>query len=76
MAEFLYCSPETITTLLMDYTPIQWRRKWQPAPGFLPGKFHGYKSLAGYNSWGHKESDMTKRLSTLPYKITTNPRWL
>ena len=23
------------------------RRKWQPTPGFLPGKSHGQKSLAG-----------------------------
>ena len=24
---------------------------------------HGQRSLAGYSSWGHKESDMTERLS-------------
>ena len=27
---------------------------------FLPGKSHGKRSLAGYNPWGHKESDMTE----------------
>ena len=27
---------------------IPWRRKWQPTPVFLPGKFHGQRSLAGY----------------------------
>ena len=27
---------------------------------FLPGKSHEQKSLAGYNSWGRKESDMTE----------------
>ena len=27
---------------------------------FLPGKFHGQKSLTGYSQWGLKESDMTK----------------
>ena len=27
---------------------------------FLPGKFHGQRSLVGYSSWGHKESDMTE----------------
>ena len=37
-----------------------WRRKWQPAPVFLPGKFHGQRSLAGYSPWGRKESDMTE----------------
>ena len=26
----------------------------------MPGKFHGQKSLAGYNPWGLKESDMTE----------------
>ena len=24
---------------------IPWRRKWQPAPVFMPGKFNGQKSL-------------------------------
>ena len=27
---------------------------------FLPGKSHGQRSLAGYNSWGLTESDRTK----------------
>ena len=36
---------------------IPCRRKWQPTPIFLPGKFHG-QSLTGYSTWGHKESDM------------------
>ena len=26
-----------------------WRRKWQPTPVFLPGKFQGQMSLAGYS---------------------------
>ena len=34
---------------------------------FLPGKFHGQRSLAGYSPWGHKESDMTKRLTQQSY---------
>ena len=34
---------------------ISWRRKWQPTPVFLPGKFHGQGSLAGYSPWGYKE---------------------
>ena len=33
-----------------------WRRKWQLTPGFLPGKSHGQKSLAGHSSWGYKKS--------------------
>ena len=26
-----------------------WRRAWQPFPVFLPGEFHGQRSLAGYS---------------------------
>ena len=28
---------------------IPWRRKWQPTPVFLPGKFHGQRSLEHYS---------------------------
>ena len=34
--------------------------KWLPTPVFLPGEFHGQRSLVGYSSWGHKESDTTE----------------
>ena len=33
---------------------ISWRRKWLPTSVFLPGKFCGQRSLAGYSPWGHK----------------------
>ena len=33
---------------------------WQSTPVFLPGKFHGQRSLAGYSPWGLKESDTTE----------------
>ena len=36
-------------------------RRW---PVFLPGKFQGQRSLAGYSPWSRKESDTTERLST------------
>ena len=39
---------------------IPCRRKWQPTPALLPGKFHGQRSLVGYSPWGGKESDMTE----------------
>ena len=42
---------------------IPWRRKWQPTSVFVPGKFHGRRSLAGYSLKGHKELDMTERLT-------------
>ena len=30
---------------------------------FLPGEFHGQRSLASYSPWGRKESDTTERLT-------------
>ena len=39
---------------------IPWRRKWQPAPVFLPRKSHGQRSLVGYSPQGYKESAMTE----------------
>ena len=33
----------------------------QPS-GFLPRKFHGQRSLAGYSPWDCKESDTTEQL--------------
>ena len=41
---------------------------WGRSPGegngkplqFLPGEFHGQRSLVGYKPRGHKESDMTE----------------
>ena len=42
---------------------IPWRKKWQSAPVFLPGKSHGQRSLAGCRPKGHKESGTTERPS-------------
>ena len=51
---------------MATYTRIlAWKVQWTEEPGrlqslgFLPGKFHGQRSLAGYSPYGHKESDMT-----------------
>ena len=46
-----------------DVNEHQWRRKWLPTPGFLPGKSHGQRSLESYSPWGLKTRDMTWRLS-------------
>ena len=43
------------------FRKIAWKRPWEPIPGFLPGEFHGQRSLAGYSPWGHKESDTTEQ---------------
>ena len=42
---------------------IPWSRDWLPIPVFLPGEFHGQRSLAGCSRWGLKEYDITERLT-------------
>ena len=42
---------------------VSWRRKWQPAPVFLPGKSYGQRSLAGYSHCVSKESDTIYQLN-------------
>ena len=55
---------------------IPWSRAWQPIPIFLPGEFHGQRSLVGSSPQGHKESDTTKAskhsTSTTPLAV----QWL
>ena len=43
-------------------------RKWQPTPVFLPGKSHGQRSLVGYGSGDHKQSDTTWKLNNKKLK--------
>ena len=31
---------------------IPWRREWLPTPVFLPGEFHGQRSLVSYSPEG------------------------
>ena len=39
-----------------------------PLP-FLPGKFHGQRSLGGYSPWGCRESDRTEHAHNVTIKI-------
>ena len=39
-----------------------WRKAWQPTPVFLPGEFHGQRSLAGYRV--SRSQIQLKQLST------------
>ena len=43
---------------------IPCRRKWQPIPVFLPGKFHGQNNLVGCSSWGCKGLGMIEHAHT------------
>ena len=49
---------------------IPWRRAWQPTPVFLPGEFHGQRSLRG-TVHGVAELDMTEMTG----HTCTNVNW-
>ena len=51
-------------TSLSLFTFLNWRRKWQPTPVFLPGEPQGWRSLVGCCLWGRTESDTTKATSS------------
>ena len=38
---------ETQVSSLSSEDPLE--KEWQPTPVFLPGGFHGHRSLAGYS---------------------------
>ena len=40
-----------------------------PLQLFLPGEFHGQRSLADYSPWSHKESDMTELLALSLFRL-------
>ena len=42
-----------------------WSRKWKPTLVFLPGKFHGHRSLVGYSTGRCKVSDMTEHMQEI-----------
>ena len=55
---------ETWVPSLDQEDPLEEEIFWQPTPIFLPGKFHGQRSLVGCSLVGYEESDMTELLST------------
>ena len=55
---------------------IPQRGKWQPTPVFLPGEFHGQRSLGGYGPWSWKESDwQNSATNTLTFIHCHLMRW-
>ena len=58
---------------------ILWRREWQPTQVFLPGEFHGQRSLAGYSPWGRRSRTRLSNLytHTHTHKVPLDfPWWL
>ena len=67
LLSYLTCGKEFTWVIVFDfgilsqiyfsgYSDEYWRRKWQHTPGLFSGKFHGQRSLVGYNQWGREES--------------------
>ena len=50
---------------------IPWRREWLPTPVFLLKNSIDRRSLTGYSSWSHKESDVTEHNIKYKYKKYT-----
>ena len=55
------CNAGDLCSIPGSEDPLE--KEWQLTPVFLPGIFHGQRSLVGYSSWGHKQSNMTDRLT-------------
>ena len=60
---------QTVKTLpAMQETRVQtlglipWRREWQRTPVFLPGEFHGQRSLADYSPQGRRDLETIEQL--------------
>ena len=85
-----YCQRASLVAQMVKNLPamqetwvgkIPWRREWQSNPVFLPGEFHGQRSLAGYSPGVPKNrtrlSDYhtyyQKAYKTLKLKLTTAP---
>ena len=63
MVKHLPAMQETQVQSLSQEDPLEKER--QPTPVLLPGKFHGWRILAGHSPQGRKESDTTKQLHFL-----------
>ena len=42
---------------------VPWRGEWQPTPVFLPGESPWAEESGGCSPWGHKELNVTERLT-------------
>ena len=59
--------PDNLTTFSCP-EDLCWNRKWQPTPVFLPGKFHGQRSLEC--PWGCKKLDTTEH--SMPRRMSAS----
>ena len=55
---------------------IPWRRKWQPTPVLLPGKFHGWRCPVGYTVHGVAKSQTWLSYFTFTFKTFFYSSWV
>ena len=48
--------------------PASGKSHWLPTPVFLPGEFHGQRSLVGYSSWGPRSRTGLRETNTFTFK--------
>ena len=60
----IYISPVAQVQFLGLKDPLE--EAWQSTPGFLTGESHGQRSLVGFSTQGHKESNMTEAAEHTP----------
>ena len=65
MVKNLPAVQETWVRFLGQEDPLE--KGKAPRSRILAGKSNGQRSLVGYSTWGHKESDMTEELTLLHF---------
>ena len=63
MLKNLFAMQETGVQTLGQEDALEKEMATQLTPVFLPGEFHGQRSLMDYSLWGPKESDTTEWLT-------------
>ena len=60
---------------------IPWKKKWKPTPVFLPGEFHGQRSLAGYtpsqrvrHDWARTHTEKLNKFTTATQPVQSKSR--
>ena len=70
MEHNVYAGASLVAQMVKNLPAVQ--ETWVLSPGegngnsipvFLPGEFHGQRSLAGYSSWDRKDTDTPERLT-------------
>ena len=68
MWSFHFLSSDHLTLFICKSFSLE--KEMAPTPVSLPGKFHGWRSLADYSPWDHKKSDTTEWLQAILCKFS------